>query len=103
MIAQKPILVCGHAATGKSTLIKDMLFSQTATFTKSVLVDHISCTYRTTNDTLKDHVSRNLLTHSIKIKKETQDDFNDSDTERPMQSYKTGGKSGAGSNGKPGS
>lgn len=59
-------MVVGQGATGKSTLLKDLIYNQSAQFTSSVAGDHISCSWRTTNQSLKNHISTSLKTLSIK-------------------------------------
>ena len=59
-MAQKPILVAGKGATGKSTLIKNFLFTQMSQFTKNVYADHLTCTYRTNNYSLKNLILNKL-------------------------------------------
>jgi hypothetical protein len=56
IMSNNPVLVCGHRGTGKSIFTKDMIFTQTAVFTERVLGDLFTCTSRTTNNTVKEHV-----------------------------------------------
>jgi len=34
LVMQRPILVCGEGASGKSTFVKDLIFNQVNVFTK---------------------------------------------------------------------
>lgn len=60
VIAKKPIMVVGGAASGKSTLIKDMICNQSSLFTHKVLSNHISCNSRINNSSLKERIAINL-------------------------------------------
>ncbi len=58
---QKPIAICGEGASGKSSLIKDFVFSQIFIFTQGTYLDHITCSHYTTSDVIKNNVERNLV------------------------------------------
>ena len=53
LTAHKPFVVIGQRASGKSTLMKEMLFAQTQQFCDRLLVDHVGCTWRTDANTFK--------------------------------------------------
>lgn len=59
---QRPVLICGEGATGKSTLVKDFVFHQVNIFTRKLLTYHMTCTNYTTAVTFKENLERNLET-----------------------------------------
>ena len=75
---QRPILVCGEGATGKSTFVKDFVFHQANVFTKKLLADHITCTNHTTAVSFKENFERNLETKKMDDQLEQ---LGDSDTD----------------------
>ena len=53
LTAHKPFVLIGQRASGKSTLMKEMLFAQTQQFCDRLLADHVGCTWRTDANTFK--------------------------------------------------
>jgi septin family protein len=86
LVMQRPILVCGEGAAGKSTFVKDLIFNQVNVFTKQLLADHLTCSTYSTAFTFKDHFERSLETQKTN---EQIEYLGDSDTEIPMKSSKT--------------
>ena len=60
LTTQKPVLVFGEGASGKSSLVKDMLFAQSLQFAQSYFVEHLTCCHYTSALALKNGVERNL-------------------------------------------
>lgn len=95
---KRPVLICGHSATGKSRLVKQFLLETSGRFSQSLLADHVTCNYRTDGVQLKDHIIRHLYTQMIQEKKPVDSEgscdegktvFSENDTNRPMPSYRT--------------
>ena len=71
--SQKPVLVFGEGASGKSSMIKDMLFSQMLAFSQDYFIEHVTCSHHTSALALKNGIERNLVVK----KRELQDDKDD--------------------------
>lgn len=59
---QRPVIICGQGATGKSTFVKDFVFNQVNVFTNKLLTDHLTCSNYMTAVTFKESFERNLET-----------------------------------------
>ena len=73
LTSQKPVLVFGEGASGKSSMIKDMLFSQMLAVSQDYFIEHVTCSHHTNALALKNGIERNL---TVK-KRELQDDKDD--------------------------
>ena len=73
MTTQKPILIYGEGASGKSSIIKDMVFSQMLQFSQNYFVEHITCSHYTKALAIKNAIERNL---EVKKQEIEEDDMN---------------------------
>jgi len=60
LVTQKPILVFGEGASGKSSLVKEMLFGQMLQFAQNYFVEHVTCSHYSNVTSIKNNIERNL-------------------------------------------
>lgn len=60
LTTQKPVLVFGAGACGKSALVKDTLFAQMLVYARNYFVEHVTCSHHTKVFAIKGSVERNL-------------------------------------------
>ena len=75
LTAQKPVLVFGEGASGKSALIKDMVFNQMMQFAQSYFVEHITCSHYTDVSSIKSNIERSLVIKRQELSPETKEDL----------------------------
>lgn len=61
LTTQKPVLVFGEGASGKSSMIRDMLFSQMLQFSQDYFIEHVTCSHYTNAIAFKNSIERNLV------------------------------------------
>ena len=60
LTTQKPVLVFGGGASGKSALVKDTLFAQMLVYARNYFVEHVTCSHHTKALAVKGAIERNL-------------------------------------------
>jgi hypothetical protein len=75
LTTQKPVLVAGEGASGKSALIKDMVFNQMMQFSQNYYVEHITCSHYTDVGSVKSNIERSLVIKRRELSADAKDEL----------------------------
>ena len=74
LTTQKPTMIMGEGASGKSSLIKDMLFVQILQFAQNFFIDHCTCSHMSSQTAIKRNIERSMMVKRSDIGEDTKDD-----------------------------